>query len=62
VDNEVGLVAPALLEYEVINGLIIAQRRGRIPESTFIDAISAFQGLGIKQKYISGLGPMIFSL
>lgn len=59
VDNDVNLIAPALLEYEVINGLIIAQRRGRIPESTLIDAISAFQGLGIRLKDIVGLGPRI---
>ena len=59
VANEVELVAPALLEYEVINGLIIAQRRGRIPESTLTDAISAFQTLGIKLEQISGLGSRI---
>jgi predicted nucleic acid-binding protein len=59
VANEVDLVAPALLEYEVMSGLIIAQRRGRIPESTLIDAISAFQGLGIKLEGISGLGSRI---
>lgn len=59
VDNDVNLIAPALLEYEVINGLIIAQRRGRIPESTLIDAISAFQGLGIRLKDIVGLGSRI---
>jgi len=56
VDNDVDLVAPALLEYEVISGLIIAQRRGRIPDSTLINAISAFQGLGIKLENIAGLG------
>ena len=56
VDNDVDLVAPALLEYEVISGLIIAQRRGRIPDSTLINAISAFQGLGIKLENIVGLG------
>jgi predicted nucleic acid-binding protein len=59
VANEVDLVAPALLEYEVISGLIIAQRRGRIPESTLIDAISAFQSLGIKLEGISGFGSRI---
>jgi predicted nucleic acid-binding protein len=59
VGNEVDLCAPALLEYEVISGLINAQRRGRIPESTLIDAISAFQGLGIRLESISGLGSRI---
>ena len=56
VANEVDLVAPTLLEYEVISGLIIAQRRGRIPDATLINAISAFQGLGIKLEDIAGLG------
>lgn len=55
VDNEIDLVAPALLEYEVISGLIIAQRRGRIPESTLVDAISAFQALNIRMEHISEL-------
>lgn len=56
VANEIELVAPALLEYEVISGLIIAQRRGRIPEHTLADAISAFQALNIRMEDISALG------
>ena len=56
VDNSINLVAPTLLEYEVMSGLIIAQRRGRIPDSTLINAITAFQGLGIKLENIAGLG------
>lgn len=56
VANEINLVAPALLEYEVINGLIIAQRRGRIPEPTLAEAILAFQALDIKMEDISALG------
>jgi hypothetical protein len=32
VSEELDIIAPSLLEYEVINGLLIAQKRGRIKE------------------------------
>ena len=39
VADEIGILAPSLLEYEVVNGLIIAQRRGRIREEKVLSAI-----------------------
>lgn len=50
VSDELEIIAPSLLEYEVVNGLIIAQKRGRIKEEKIITAISGFIDLGIKLK------------
>lgn len=42
VNNQIEIICPSLLPYEVLNGLLIAQRRGRIePEVT----ITAMEGL-----------------
>jgi predicted nucleic acid-binding protein len=61
VANDINLIAPALLEYEVVSGLIIAQRRGRIPQASLVQAVTAFQELGITLKGITGLGSRIIS-
>lgn len=50
--NELDIIAPSLLEYEVLNGLLIAQKRGRIREENLITAISGFKDLGITLKNI----------
>lgn len=42
------LLAPALLEFEVINGLRIAGKRGRIPGESVKAAARAFLDLGLK--------------
>lgn len=47
VADEIDILAPSLLEYEVVNGLIIAQRRGRIKEEKVLSAIEGFASLGI---------------
>lgn len=61
VAEEIDLIAPSLLEYEVISGLVIAQRRGRIPQTAVVDAITAFYELDIKFEGISGIGSHILS-
>ncbi len=48
VSNEIDILAPSLLEYEVINGLIIAKKRGRIQEKKILTAIDGFMSLEIK--------------
>ena len=48
--NELDFVAPSLLEFEVINGLIIAQKRGRIKEEKILTAINGFESLEIKLR------------
>lgn len=45
--DEVDILAPSILEYEVINGLIIAQKRGRIKEKMILQAIEGFVNLEI---------------
>ena len=53
VSNEVDILAPSLLEYELVNGLIIAQKRGRVKEEIILTAIDGFISLGIKLKNLS---------
>ena len=53
VSYEVELLAPSLLEYEVLNGLLIASKRGRIQEIMVSTAVEGFLNLEIEQKDIS---------
>jgi predicted nucleic acid-binding protein len=53
VSNELDILAPSLLEYEVINGLIIAQKRGRIKKEKVLTAIEGFINLEIDLKGLS---------
>lgn len=48
VSNELDILAPSLLEYEVINGLLIAQRKGRVKEEKVNTAMDGFMHLEIK--------------
>ncbi|MHB8054495.1 MAG: type II toxin-antitoxin system VapC family toxin [Candidatus Aminicenantales bacterium] len=47
VREEVRLIAPVLLEYEVLNGLLLASRRGRLELETAKQAWRGFQALGM---------------
>jgi predicted nucleic acid-binding protein len=47
-------VAPSLLSYEVINGLMNARRRGRISEDKIQTALSGFVSLDISLIEVSG--------
>jgi len=51
--QELYILAPNLLEYEVLNGLHIAGERGRIEQKMLIMAVEAFLGLGIDLRDIS---------
>ena len=53
ISNELEILAPTLLEYEVVHGLLIAQKRGRIKEEKIITAIEGFIDLEIKLKNLS---------
>ena len=59
VSNELAIHAPALLEYEVMNGLMIAQKRGRIKEEKILSAIEGFENLGINLRSLSHLYPRV---
>jgi len=59
ISNELNIFAPSLLEYEVMNGLMIAQKRGRIKEEKILSAIEGFDNLGIHLKSISHLYPRV---
>ena len=47
ITKELTILSPSLLEYEVVNGLIIAQKRGRIKEEKILMAIEGFFDLQI---------------
>jgi predicted nucleic acid-binding protein len=53
VSNELEILAPTLLEYEVVNGLFVAQQRGRIKEEKLLTAIEGFIELEIKLRNLS---------
>jgi predicted nucleic acid-binding protein len=53
VSFELEIIAPSLLEYEVLNGLAIARKRGRIEEEKAIMAFDGFTDLGIDKIDIS---------
>ena len=55
ISNKLDFVAPSLLEYEVMNGLIIAQKRGRVAGEKILTAIDGFVNLEIKLKDLSSL-------
>jgi predicted nucleic acid-binding protein len=46
-NGRVSLICPALLGYEVLNGLIMAGRKGRIPKEIIETAFEGFLQLGI---------------
>ena len=56
---ELDILAPSLLEYEVINGLIIAKKRGRIQEKKILSAIDGFISLEIKMINLSLFYPKV---
>lgn len=47
ISNEIDLLAPSLIEYEVMNGLKIAQKRGRIDKKSLQSGIEGFFNLEI---------------
>jgi len=53
--DDVGLIGPSLLEYEIVNGLVIARKRGRIEEEKILAAIEGFSDLGIPLLDLSTL-------
>lgn len=59
ISNELEILAPSLLEYEVMNGLIIAQKRGRLKEEKILTAIEGYVNLEIKLTNLSYFYPKV---
>ena len=59
VSDELDILAPSLLEYEVINGLIIAKKRGRIQEDKILLAADGFISLELGLKDLSLYYPKV---
>ena len=57
--DDLEIIVPSLLEYEIINSLVVAQKRGRIKEEVILSAIEGFLNLGIKTVRVAGLYPRV---
>lgn len=57
--DRLSLHAPALLEFEVANGLAIAKRRARVGDDAALKAMDGFAGLGIGIYPLSPLFPKV---
>jgi predicted nucleic acid-binding protein len=53
ITKELNIISPSLLEYEVINGLFIAQKKGRIKEEEILKAIEGLFDLQIDLRDLS---------
>lgn len=59
VSKEIDILAPSLLEYELINGLLIAKKRGGIEEEKILMAADGFTSLELNLKNISFFYPKV---
>lgn len=59
VSYEIEILAPSLLEYEVLNGLHIARKRGRIHWDIVLTAVEGFVSLEIEKKDVSFFYPEV---
>ena len=62
VRGEIRMVVPSLLGFEVLNGLLIASRRGRLEIATALQAYRGFQALGLDVADMGADGPEILSI
>ena len=58
-DGDVEFLAPTLLEYEVLNALVYAQRKGRIEPESISLALEGFFDLGMELAPVTDLFPRI---
>ena len=61
ITKELDILSPSLLEYEVVNGLTIAQKRGRIKEEKILTAIEGFFDLEINLRDLSYFYPKVLN-
>jgi predicted nucleic acid-binding protein len=59
--DSISLHAPALLEFEVANGLAIAKRRGRVEDEAALKAMEGFTEIGIELYPLSPLFPKVLA-
>lgn len=50
ISDELVMLAQSLLEYELINGLIIARKRGRVKGENILKAIDGFMNLESEEQ------------
>lgn len=57
--RELDIIGPSLLEFEVANALVIAQKRKRIEEDKITLAMQGFSNLGLGLRPVTALFPRI---
>jgi len=62
VRGEIRIVVPSLLGFEVLNGLLIASRRGHLEIATALQAYRGFQALGLEVISMEADGPEILRI
>ena len=58
--GELEILAPSLLAYELMNGLVIAGRRARLDQDTISLSFRGFMSLGIRFYEVSGFADKVF--
>lgn len=58
--GELEILAPSLLTYELMNGLVIAGRRARLDQDTISLSFSGFMSLGIRFYEVSLFADKVF--
>lgn len=62
VEEKVELHAPSLIDYEVLNGVLVALRKGRLEREQMIHTVENFQKVAVHRQEIGELFPRILSL
>jgi predicted nucleic acid-binding protein len=57
--GELKLLAPSLLTYELMNGLVIAGRRARLDQNTILLSFRGFMSLGIRFYEVSSFADKV---
>jgi predicted nucleic acid-binding protein len=57
--GELKLLAPSLLTYELMNGLVIAGRRARLDQNTILLSFRGFMSLGIRFYEVSSFADRV---
>lgn len=62
VEEKVELQAPSLIDYEVLNGVLVALRKGRLQGEQMIHIVENFQKVAVHREEVGELFPRILSL
>lgn len=61
VEEKVELYAPSLIDYEVLNGVLVALRKGRLQREQMVHTVENFQKVAVHREEVGELFPRILS-